>query len=131
MDERHDSAFRGQIPIFLTEPVLCAVMVAVYACIGRLNGAVLLGAGCGAAAALLNHCAMIFAILKAEKSENIAKAQLRIRLNYWLRTAILFGALVVVIKFGGADPLATLLPLILMRVSLFIGGLLMKGGRKN
>ena len=128
MDERHASAFRGQIPIFLAELGLCALMVAVYACIGRLNGTVLLGAGCGAAAALLNHCAMIFALLKAENSESPAKAQLKIRLNYWLRTAILFGALVLVIKFGGADPLATLLPLILMRISLFIGGFFVKGG---
>ncbi len=128
MDKRHFSAFRGQIPIFLTELALCTLMVAVFACIGMLNTAVLLGAACGLLGALLNHCAMIFALLKAEKMENVAKAQLQMRLNYWFRTAILFGALVVAIKFGGADPIATLLPLVLMRISLFIGGFFVKGG---
>ena len=128
MDERYRSAFRGQVPVFLSQLVLCALMVAVYACIGRLNTLVLLGALCGLLASLLNYSAMIFAVLKAENSDSPEKAQLKVRGSYLLRTVILFAALVVVIRFGGLDPLATLLPLALMRIALFIGSFFVKGG---
>lgn len=129
MDERHRSAFRGQIPVFLTQIGLCGLMVAVYACIGRLNPAVLLGALGGLLASVLNYSAMIFSILKAENSDSPEKAQLKVRGSYLLRTVILFAALVLAIKFGGADPIATLLPLALMRISLLIGGFFVKGGQ--
>ncbi len=128
MDERHHSALRGQVPVFLTQLALCGLMVAVYACIGKMSTSVLLGALCGLTASLLNYCAMIFAILKAENSDSPEKAQLKIRGSYLLRSVVLFAALAIAIKFGGLEPIATLLPLALMRIALFVGGFFVKGG---
>ena len=108
--------------------VLCAAMVGVYALLGKLSREVLCGAGLGTAVSLLNYIVMMISLLRAEKSETPEKAQLKVRGNYILRMVGLLAVLVIALKFGPFDPLATLLPLILMRIALFIGGLLIRKG---
>ncbi len=128
MNEIDKITFKSQFPVFASQLLLCTAMVGVYAVIGRLSKEVLFGAGLGAAASLINYAVMIISLLKAEKSETPEKAQLKVRGNYILRMLVLIAALAVAIKFGPFDPLATLLPLILMRIALFIGGLLIRKG---
>ncbi len=128
MNEIDKITFKSQLPVFVSELALCGAMVGVYALIGKLSQGVLLGAILGGAASVINYAVMIISLLRAEKSETPEKAQLKVRGNYLLRMVVLIAVLAVAIKFGALDPLATLLPLILMRIALFIGGLLIRKG---
>lgn len=115
-----------QLPVFLSQIFLCGAMVGVYAVMSRLTTAVLLGACIGTAVSLLNHLALILSILRAEDSDDPAKGQLKAQGNMMLRFLLMIGILVLALKLWKTDPIATLLPLILMRIALFIGGLLIK-----
>lgn len=128
MNEIDRITFRSQLPIFISQLLLCAAMVGVYAVIEKMTQQVIFGTFLGAAVSLLNYFVMILSLLKAEKSESPEKAQLKARGNYILRMLVLVVVLVVALKFGPFDPLATLLPLILMRIALFIGSLMLKKG---
>lgn len=128
MNEIDHLTVRAQFPVFASQLLLCGAMVGVYAIIDRLAPDVIWGAILGASASLLNYLVMILSLLRAAKSESPEKAQLKARGNYILRMLILTGGLVVALKFGPFDPLATLLPLILMRLALFIGGLMIQKG---
>lgn len=131
--ENRNTILREQLPVFLVQVLLCVAIVGIYALLGRLNRAVLLGAAVGTVVSLLNHLALILSLLGAENSESAQKGQLKAQGNFLLRMLLMIGALVLALKLGKTDPLATLLPLILMRVALFIGGMMInrKGGKKE
>ncbi len=126
MPENSKTALREQLPIYLAELALTGVMIGVYALLGRLNAAVLMGAAIGAAVAIANHVAMLFAVLKAMQSESPQKGQLKMQGSYLLRMLLMVAVFVAALKFLKTEPIATLLPLILMRIALFVGGLMMK-----
>lgn len=120
------AVLKTQLPLALTELILSGLMIVVYAFIDKLAKDVCLGALLGTAAALVNHGVMVLSLLKAERAENPAKGQLQVRGSYTLRMLVLFGALLLCLKTGHFDPLATLLPLCFMRVAIFISELLVK-----
>ena len=124
--ENSKAALREQLPVFISELILCAAMVGVYAILRRLTPGVLPGAAIGTAVALGNHLALILSVLRAEKSDTPERGQLKAQGNMLLRFLLMVGILVLALKFLETDPFATLLPLILMRIALFIGGLFMK-----
>ncbi len=128
MNENDKITLRAQLPVYLAQLLLCAAMVGVFALLDRMTQHVIFGAILGAAASLLNYTVMILSLLRAEKSESPEKAQLKARGNYILRMVVLIAVLVIALKFGPFDPLATLLPLILMRIALFLGGLTIRKG---
>ncbi|MBR4308320.1 MAG: ATP synthase subunit I [Oscillospiraceae bacterium] len=117
---------RQQLPIFLAQLFLCGGMVGVYAIIGKLTPMVLCGALVGFAVSVCNHLGLILSLLQAEKCESPEKGQLKAKMNYFLRMFLMLAVLVAVLKFVKTDPIATLLPLILMRIALFVGGLILK-----
>ncbi len=124
--ENRKITIREQIPVFLAQVLLCGAMVGVYAILDRLTVAVLLGAGVGTAVSLLNHLALILSLLRVEQSDSPAKGQLKAQGSMMLRFLLMIGVLVLALKLWETDPIATLLPLILMRIALFLGGLLIK-----
>ena len=128
MNENSKITFRTQLPVFLAQIVLCGLMVAVYAIIGRLDRTVVFGALLGMAASLANYGMMIVSLLRAEKSDDPKKGQLKAQGFFILRMLILLGILIVALKFGPFNPLATLLPLILMRLAIYLGSLVIKRG---
>ncbi len=113
------STLHDLLPVLLTELLLCGAMVGVYALAGYLSQKVLLGAALGAAAALVNFGVMVLLLFRAERAESPAKGQLYVRGTYTVRMVVLLAALVVALKSGYFDPLATVLPLLFMRLSLF------------
>ena len=124
--EVRKSALRQQIPVFLAQFLLCGAMVAVYGMVGKFSPMVLYGALAGMLVSMLNHVGLILAVLDAENCESPEKGQLKIRGSYLLRMILMVGLLILALKFVGTDPIATLLPLILMRLALYIGGMIMK-----
>ena len=124
--ENRNATIREQIPVFAAQFLLCCAMVGVFALIGKFSKAVLIGACIGTAVSLLNHLGLILALLRAENDENPQKGQLKAQGAMMLRFLIMIGVLVLALKFLKTDPFATLIPLVLMRIALFLGGLLIK-----
>lgn len=124
--ENSKATIREQLPVFLAQILLCAVMVGVYAVIGRISTGVLIGAAVGTAVSLLNHLGLILSLLRAEKNDDLQKGQLKAQGSMMLRFLLMIGVLILALKYLETDPIATLLPLILMRIALFLGGLLIK-----
>ena len=120
------TTIKGQIPVFLAQLLLCGAMVGVYGVLKKLTGPVLLGAGIGTTVSLLNHLTLILSLAQAENSDSPAKGQLKAQGSMILRFLLMIGILVLALKFLETDPIATLLPLILMRIALFLGGLRIK-----
>ena len=128
MPENSKAAIKEQIPLYLIELALTAAIIGVYALLGRMTTAVILGAALGASVCILNHVTMVFSVLKAIESDSPEKGQLKMQGNYILRMLLLIAVFVLALKFLKTDPIATVLPLVLMRIALFIGGILTKKG---
>lgn len=124
--ENRKLAIGEQLPVFLAQILLCGAMVGVYAIIGRMSTEVLLGAAIGTAVSLLNHLGLILSMLRVTESEDPRRGQLKAQGNMMLRFLLMIGILILALKFLKTDPIATLLPLILMRIALFLGGLRIK-----
>lgn len=113
------SILRQLLPVAAAELVLVGLMLGVYAALGYWSGKVLLGALLGTAAELVNFTVMTLSLLRAENADTPAKGQLSARGNYLLRMAVLLVVLVLALKSGRFDPLATLLPLCFMRIAIY------------
>lgn len=118
-------------PIFPAEVLLSAVMLGVYAIVGRWSMKILWSAALGTGLVLLNFAVMIFSLILAERAASPAKGQLAARGNFMLRMIVLVVVLIFALKSGKFDPLATLLPLCFMRIALFAGTLLNKKKKTN
>lgn len=118
--------FRSVLPVLLTELVFSGLMLGIYALAQKLSREVLLGAALGTAAAELNFIVMILLLLKAERAQSPQKGQLYIRGTYTLRMVALLVLLVLALKSGLFDPLATVIPLLLMQVTFYASQLLRK-----
>ena len=118
-------------PIFPAEILLSGVMLGVYAVIGRWSMKILWSAALGTGLVLLNFAVMIFSLILAERTSSPARGQLVARGNFVLRMIVLIVVLVLALKSGNFDPLATLLPLCFMRIALFSGTLIKKKKTNN
>lgn len=118
-------------PIFPAEILLSGVMMGVYAVIGRWSMKILWSAALGTGLVLLNFALMIFSLILAERTSSPARGQLAARGNFVLRMIVLIVVLVLALKSGNFDPLATLLPLCFMRIALFSGTLIKKKKTNN
>lgn len=114
------ATLRAMLPTLLAEVAMSALMLGVYALLGRLDARVACGAALGTAAALGNLLAMILLVLRAERAETPQKGQLYVRGTYPVRMLVLFGVLILALKSGYFDPLAAVLPLLFMRLALFL-----------
>ena len=123
--------FRTALPVIITEAVLTAVMLIVYAAIGKWSVKVLLGALLGFAAVVVNFTVMILTLLKAEKAGTPAKGELVVKGTYGVRMAVMLVVLVLALSTGIFDVVAVLLPLCFMRISLFASQLLLKKREKG
>lgn len=120
------SILRQLLPVAAAELVLTGLMLGVYAALGYWSDKVLLGALLGTAAELVNFTVMTPSLLRAESADTPAKGQLAARGNYILRMVVLLVVLVLALKSGCFDPLATLLPLCFMRIAIFVSQLISK-----
>lgn len=123
--------FREQIPVMLAELAASGIMIGVYALLSRLTREVLLGAALGTGASILNYGVMILSLLRAEKAESPAKGQLMVRGMYMLRMIVLILVLVFALKSGYFDPVASLLPLVFMRLAIFAAELRLRKRRER
>jgi len=107
------------LPVVIVEALLSAAMVAVYISLKRFTSAVLYGALLGTGLELINFLIMVISVVRAEKSETPMKGQIKVKSAYMVRMIVLLIVLVIALKTGYFEPLATLLPFCFMRIALF------------
>lgn len=121
-----------QSGIILAGELLCsAVMVGIFALLGRYDTAVLLGAAFGSILATANFFFMAMgAMIAADKAEaqNVKGGQATIHTSYILRMAGLFIIMLALIKSGLCNAIALVLPLVFTRLILTVSEFFRKPG---
>ena len=124
-----------QSGIILAGELLCsAVMVGIFALLGRYDTAVLLGAAFGSILATANFFFMAMgAMIAADKAEaqNVKGGQATIHTSYILRMAGLFIIMLALIKSGLCNAIALVLPLVFTRLILTVSEFFRKPGDTN
>ena len=119
--------------IFLGELVLTALMLGVFALIGRFDSKVILGGAAGAVLATLNFFFMaVGAMSAADKAEeqDVKGGKSLIRVSYIVRLLVLAGLLFAFYKSGLADPFALVIPLLFVRLILMLMSFFGKGDKQ-
>ena len=121
-----------QSGIILAGELLCsAVMVGIFALMGKYDTTVLLGALFGSILASANFFFMaIGAMIAADKAEaqNVKGGQATISGSYALRLALLFVIMFALLKAGVCNPFAMVLPLVFTRPILTVSEFFRKPG---
>ena len=121
-----------QSGIILAGELLCsAVMVGIFALMGKYDTTVLLGALFGSILASANFFFMaIGAMIAADKAEaqNVKGGQATISGSYALRLALLFVIMFALLKAGVCNPFALVLPLVFTRPILTVSEFFRKPG---
>lgn len=112
--------------------IICvAVMLGVFALLGKFDRAVLLGGIFGGLLAVLNFFFMaVGATLAADKAEkqNIEGGQATIRISYLLRMILLFVIEFALVKSGLCNVITAVVPLVFTRLILSAGEFFRKSG---
>ena len=99
-----------------------AIMLAIYAVVGRFTTAVLLGGLLGTVIAVGNFLALSItvsnALDRAAAGDNSVKARMSIQSSSVVRTAILGVRYVLLVRAKVCDPLAALLPLLFAQAAI-------------
>lgn len=117
--------------VALGEVICTAVMIGVFALLGKYDTSVLLGGIAGAILAVGNFFFMaVGTSLAADKAEqqDVKGGQLLIRNSYMLRLVVLFALLFACAKSGLFNLFALVLPLVFVRPTLTIAEFFRKKG---
>lgn len=121
--------------VFVGEAILTLLMLGVYLLLDKFSPAVLLGAGLGAVIAIGNFIALSISVSlaadRAASTGDAKKAQYALQGGTILRMLVLAGLYIVILQTGKCDPLATVLPLLLVQVSLRLTEFFRKDGEKQ
>lgn len=123
MNYRKHACFAASM-VAAGEALGTAVMIGIFALLGRYDTSVLLGGLAGAALATLNFFLMALGVGVAEGRAakwDLQGGQLLIRLSYIGRMAGLFLALILCIKSGRCNALALVIPLVFVWPTLSMG----------
>ena len=113
------------------QAVCVAVMIGVFALLGKFDLTVLLGGVFGGVLAVLNFFFMaVGATLAADKAENqnVKGGQATIQTSYLVRMVVLFVLLFALVKSGLCNVITTVLPLAFTRPILSVGEFFRKSG---
>lgn len=101
--------------------VIClGLMLGVYALIGRFSLPVLIGGLVGTLLAIGNFAFMAIGLINLTGETDATRIKLKTQGGFLIRTVALIGLAVVAIYFGKCDPVATLLPLLFVRIVLTV-----------
>ena len=120
--------------IALGQTLCVAVMIGIFALLGRFDRSVLIGGIAGGILATLNFLFMaIGASLAADKAQdqNVKGGQAMIQTSYLVRMVILFIILFALVKSGLCNVICAVLPLAFIRPILTIAEFFRKSGEKE
>lgn len=133
MDSRK-IVLRQTLTILVGVAVCSAVMVGIFALLGRYDGSVALGAAVGTVLATLNFFFMaVAAMMAADKAEqqNVKGGQALVQGSYLVRLVVLFLILFAFAKSGLCNVIALVVPLIFVRPVLTLTEFFRKSGEAN
>jgi hypothetical protein len=121
-----------QIAYVFAGEVLCIIlMLGVYFLLDKLNSSVILGAILGGVVAIGNFVALSIMVSnaadKAEAQADVKKVQLGLQVQTPIRLLCVGGLLILLIKSGKCAPIATILPLIFVQLSIPLMSFFRKG----
>lgn len=117
--------------VALGQAICIAVMIGIFALLGKFNTSVWLGGIAGGILAVANFFFMaISASVASEKAVNqdVKGGQMTMRLSYILRLAVIFIILFALVKSGVCHVITSVLPLAFTRPVLFIAEFFRKSG---
>ena len=140
MEQTKKNNYIDTLYLAILEGITAAIIVLVYLAIGRLQSTVILGAILGAIVTVINFLILSVTVnnainkylalrgdkeLSEEEAEKFAKQhsvkiQNAITKSYILRTALMFGALVLAFITKWFDPLAALIPLLMYKPLIYV-----------
>ncbi len=124
-----------QTGILAAGELVCAgVMVAVFALLGHFNSTVALGAVAGCILSVGNFFFMaVAAEAAADKAVNddVKGGQATIKASFRTRIVVLFALLFLLAKSGACNPIAMIIPLVLVRPVLTVAEFFRKAGEKQ
>ncbi len=130
----NDAAIRQFFKIAICVAGLTALELGVYAIIGRFSLNVLFGAIFGAVVSVLNFLALTVTVSRAaDRAEggDPGKAKAAVQGSSVLRLIVLAAIYIVVLKTTTLDPLAAVLPLVFVQLSIYITEFFRKDGEKK
>ena len=133
------AVFRQFLQVALGEAVCVALMLGVYALAGFFTNRVLIGAAIGFVLAALNFFVMSINVSRAAdyavKTGEATKATVSIQGGTTARMAVLAVIYILILKNDICDPLAAILPLLFVRISIvlveFFTGMVKKNGDRS
>ena len=120
--------------VVLGQSICVALMIGIFALLGKLDTSVWLGGIAGGVLAVANFFFMaIAATVASEKAVNqdVKGGQLTMRLSYMLRLVVIFVILFALVKSGVCHVITAVLPLAFTRPVLFVAEFFRKSGEKK
>jgi len=132
--ESRKIVYQETLMVLIGVLICTALMLGIFALLGRFDLSVALGGIAGAVLAVGNFFIMaITASLAADKasSQDVAGGKKMMQSSYLLRLLVLFAILFACAKSGYMDPFALVLPLVFVRPVITIGEFFRKKGENK
>lgn len=121
---RNQAVIHQVLQVFLGEVICVGLMLGIYAIAGYLTKSVLWGAAFGCLMAFLNFFFLSVAVSRAadraETTGQSAKAQVFVQVSSLLRLLAIAVLYIVVLRNGSCDPVAAILPLVFVQISILM-----------
>ncbi len=117
-------AIRQILRVLAGEAACVALMLGVYGLIGRFSRQVLLGALIGGVLAMLNFLLLSVTVSRAadraETTGEAVKARVSVQVMALVRLLLLAVLYILILKSGACDPIAAILPLLFLQLSIVL-----------
>ena len=133
MEEARKTVFHETAIIAVGEVIGVALMLAVFALLGRLDSAAVLGGIVGGVLAVGNFLMMAINVsLAADKAvqQNVKAGKAMVSTSYVTRMVVLFVILFACVKSGLCNVIACVVPLLFVRVTITVAEFMRKSGDK-
>lgn len=133
MEDARKTVFHETAIIAVGEVIGVAVMLAVFALLGRLDRTVVLGGIIGGLLAVGNFLMMAINVsLAADKAaqQNVKAGKAMVSTSYVMRMVVLFVILFACVKSGLCNVIACVVPLLFVRVTITVAEFMRKSGDK-
>lgn len=133
MEDARKTVFHETATIAVGEVIGVAVMLAVFALLGRLDRTVVLGSIIGGLLAVGNFLMMAINVsLAADKAaqQNVKAGKAMVSTSYVTRMVVLFVILFACVKSGLCNVIACVVPLLFVRVTITVAEFMRKSGDK-
>ncbi len=131
----NQAAIRQLLRVLAGEIALTLLMVLVYAVIGKLDLSVALGAVIGTVLAMGNFLALSMVVSRAadmaEQTGKSDRATLLVRASAPVRLLVLAGIYILLLRTDRFDPIASILPLVFVQLSITLTEYFRKDGGKE